>query len=150
MLYEVETTFRQIFTDGRALPKEVASPSWQGMSVGRWQGDTLVVESSGFNDASWLDARGTPHSTEMRVEERFRRRDYGHLELTITVTESADVHEADHVQRRGRADARHRSARALLSRERAGRQRMPDDGLCWRSWSVLAVRLVSAAWPDWD
>ena len=87
MLYEVETTFRQIFMDGRALPKEIGSPSWQGYSVGRWQGDTLVVDTIGFNDASWLDARGTPHSAEMRVEERFRRRDYGHLELTITVTD---------------------------------------------------------------
>ena len=87
MLYEVETTFRQIFMDGRALPKEIHSPSWQGYSVGRWQGDTLVVDTIGFNDTSWLDARGTPHSTEMRVEERFRRRDYGHLELTITVTD---------------------------------------------------------------
>ena len=73
MLYEVETTFRQIFTDGRALPKD-PSPSWQGYSVGRWQGDTLVIDTIGFNDMSWLDARGTPRSTEMRIEERFRRR----------------------------------------------------------------------------
>jgi hypothetical protein len=87
MLLEVETTFRQIFMDGRALPKEIGAPSWQGYSVGRWQGDTLVVDTIGFNDKSWLDARGTPHSTEMRVEERFRRRDFGHLELTITVTD---------------------------------------------------------------
>jgi hypothetical protein len=86
ILYEVGTTFRQIFTDGRALPKD-PSPSWQGYSVGRWQGDTLVVDTIGFNDMSWLDARGTGHSTEMRVEERFRRRDYGHLELTITITD---------------------------------------------------------------
>jgi len=86
MLYEVETTFRQIFMDGRALPVD-PSPSWQGYSVGRWHGDTLVVETIGFNDLSWLDARGTGHSTEMRVEERFRRRDYGHLDLTITITD---------------------------------------------------------------
>jgi len=86
MLYEVETTFRQIFMDGRALPVD-PSPSWQGYSVGRWQGDTLVVETIGFNDLSWLDARGTGHSTEMRVEERFRRRDYGHLDLTIAITD---------------------------------------------------------------
>jgi hypothetical protein len=87
MLYEVETTFRQIFMDGRALPKEVGAPSWQGYSVGRWQGDTLVVETIGFNDTSWLDARGTPHSSEMRLEERFRRRDYGHLEIGMTITD---------------------------------------------------------------
>jgi hypothetical protein len=86
MLYEVETTFRQIFTDGRKLPVD-PSPAWQGYSVGRWEGDTLVIDTAGFNDRGWLDARGTGHSEEMRVEERFRRRDYGHLELTITVTD---------------------------------------------------------------
>jgi hypothetical protein len=87
MLYEVETTFRQIFMDGRALPKEIGAPSWQGYSVGRWEGDTLVIDTIGFNDVSWLDARGTPRSTEMRIEERIRRIDYGHLELTITMTD---------------------------------------------------------------
>jgi hypothetical protein len=86
MLYEVETTFRQIFTDGRKLPVE-PSPAWQGYSVGRWEGDTLVSDTAGFNDRGWLDARGTGHSEEMRVEERFRRRDYGHLDLTITITD---------------------------------------------------------------
>ena len=86
MLYEVETTFRQIFTDGRKLPAD-PSPTWQGYSVGRWEGDTLVIETAGFNDSGWLDARGTGHSADLRVEERFRRRDYGHLELTITITD---------------------------------------------------------------
>lgn len=86
MLYEVETTFRQIFTDGRKLPVD-PSPAWQGYSVGRWDGDTLVVETIGFNDRGWLDARGTPHSEDLHVEERFHRRDYGHLDLTITVTD---------------------------------------------------------------
>ena len=86
VLYEVETTFRQIFTDGRKLPVD-PSPAWQGYSVGRWEGDTLVVDTIGFNDLGWLDVRGMPHSTEMRVEERFRRRDFGHLDLAITVTD---------------------------------------------------------------
>ena len=86
VLYEVETTFRQFFTDGRKLPVD-PSPSWQGYSVGRWEGDTLVVDTTGFNDRGWLDARGTGHSVDMRVEERFRRRDYGHMELTITITD---------------------------------------------------------------
>jgi hypothetical protein len=86
MLYEVETTFRQIFMDGRKLPADM-SPTWQGYSVGRWEGDTLVIDTAGFNDRSWLDARGTPRSTGMRVEERFRRRDYGHMDLTITITD---------------------------------------------------------------
>jgi hypothetical protein len=86
MLYEVETTFRQIFMDGRKLPADM-SPTWQGYSVGRWDGDTLVIDSAGFNDRSWLDARGTPRSTDMRIEERFHRRDYGHMDLTIMITD---------------------------------------------------------------
>lgn len=86
MLYEVETTFRQIYLDGRKLPEE-PSPTWNGYSVGHWDGDTLVVESAGFNDRSWLDARGHGHSEDMRVEERFHRRDYGHLEMQVTVTD---------------------------------------------------------------
>jgi hypothetical protein len=86
MLYEVETTFRQIFTDGRKQLVD-PSPTWMGYSVGKWDDDTLVVETAGFNDLSWLDARGHGHSTEMRVEERFKRRDYGHLDLTVTITD---------------------------------------------------------------
>ena len=86
MLYEVETTFRQIFTDGRKQLTD-PSPSWMGYSVGRWEGDTLVVDTVGFNDRSWLDARGHGHSEDMRVEERFHRRDYGHLEVTVTITD---------------------------------------------------------------
>ena len=86
MLYEVETTFRQIFMDGRKLPVD-PSPSWQGYSVGHWEGDTLVVDTIGFNDLGWLDARGTPHSEDMRVQERFHRRDFGHMELAITITD---------------------------------------------------------------
>jgi len=86
ILYEVETTFRQIFMDGRKHPADM-SPTWQGYSVGRWEGDTLVIDTLGFNDKSWLDARGTPHSEEMRIEERFRRRDFGHMDLTITITD---------------------------------------------------------------
>jgi len=86
MLYEVETTFRQIYLDGRAFPVD-PSPAWQGYSVGRWEGDTLVVNTMGFNDRGWLDARGTGHSTELRVEERFHRRDYGHMDLKITITD---------------------------------------------------------------
>lgn len=86
MLYEVETTFRQIFLDGRKQLTD-PSPTWMGYSVGKWDGDTLVVDTVGFNDQSWLDARGHGHSEDMRVEERFHRRDYGHLELTVTITD---------------------------------------------------------------
>jgi hypothetical protein len=86
MLYEVETIFRQIFTDGRKLPSD-PSPAWLGYSVGKWEGDTLVVDTMGFNDSSWLDARGHGHSEDMRVEERFHRRDFGHLDVTVTITD---------------------------------------------------------------
>ena len=82
--YEVETIFRQVFTDGRKATVDPA-PTWLGYSVGKWDGDTLVVDTRGFNDRSWLDARGHGHSEEMRVEERFHRRDFGHLDLTITM-----------------------------------------------------------------
>jgi hypothetical protein len=86
VLYEVETTFRQIFMDGRKLPTD-PSPAWMGYSIGRWEGETLVVNSAGFNDRSWLDAFGHGHSEDLRVEERFTRRDYGHLELAVTMTD---------------------------------------------------------------
>ena len=86
ILYEVETIFRQVFTDGRKQLVDPA-PTGLGYSVGRWDGDTLVVDTRGFNDRSWLDVRGHGHSEDMRVEERFRRRDYGHLDLTITITD---------------------------------------------------------------
>jgi len=84
VLYEHDTTFRQIFTDGRKLPSD-PSPSWLGYSVGKWEDDTLVVDTIGFNDKSWLDAFGHPHSEDMRVTERFRRKDFGHMEIRVTV-----------------------------------------------------------------
>ena len=84
MLYEVETTFRQIFVDGRNQLTD-PSPSWMGYSVGKWEGDTLVADTLGFNDLGWLDARGHGHSEDMRVQERFHRRDFGHLEVTVTI-----------------------------------------------------------------
>jgi hypothetical protein len=86
MLYEVETTFRQIFTDGRKQLTD-PSPSWMGYSVGKWEGDTLVVDTVGFNDLSWLDARGHGHSDALRVEERFHRRDFGHMDVAVTITD---------------------------------------------------------------
>jgi hypothetical protein len=84
ILYEHMGRYRQIFTDGRALPKD-PQPTWLGYSVGRWEGDTLVVESNGFNDKSWLDGAGHPHTEALRVTERFRRRDFGHMELQATI-----------------------------------------------------------------
>jgi hypothetical protein len=84
MLSEADTTFRQIFTDGRKLPDD-PQPSWMGNSVGRWEGNTLVVETSGFNDRGKLDALGHGHSSALRITERFLRRDFGHMELQMTL-----------------------------------------------------------------
>jgi hypothetical protein len=84
ILYEAVHSYRQIFTDGRELPKD-PNPAWLGYSVGHWDGDTLVVESSGFNGKTWLDAAGHPTSDALHITERFRRKDFGHLELEITI-----------------------------------------------------------------
>jgi hypothetical protein len=86
MLYEVETIFRQVFIDGRDFPTD-PSPTWLGYSVGHWDGDTMVIDTMGFNELSWLDARGHGHSDQMKVQERFHRRDFGHMEVTVTVTD---------------------------------------------------------------
>jgi hypothetical protein len=86
ILYEVETIFRQIFTDGRKLPAD-PSPTWLGYSVGTWEGDNLVVDTAGFNSLSWLDARGHAHSEDLRVQERFHRRDFGHMDVAVTITD---------------------------------------------------------------
>jgi hypothetical protein len=84
VLYETRGMYRQIFTDGRPLPKD-PNPSWMGYSVGRWDGDVFVAETIGFNDKTWLDGIGYPHGERMRVTERFHRRDFGHLDLEVTI-----------------------------------------------------------------
>lgn len=84
MLYEGFTTYRQIFTDGRALPKD-PQPSWLGYSVGKWDGDTFVVETIGVNERTWLDNAGRPHSDAMHLTERYHRRDFGHMEMQLTI-----------------------------------------------------------------
>jgi hypothetical protein len=75
---------RQIHLDGRSLPKD-PQPSWMGSSVGQWQGDTLVVGTTGFNERAWLDGFGHPRSEAMRITERYRRRDVGHMDLEVTL-----------------------------------------------------------------
>jgi hypothetical protein len=84
LLYEGGSgRYRQFFMDGRELPKD-PNPTWMGYSVGHWQGDTLVVDSAGFNDRTWLDRVGHPHSERLRVTERFQRVDFGHMRFQIT------------------------------------------------------------------
>ena len=84
ILYEAFNLHRQIFVDGREPPKD-PNPTWMGYSVGRWDGDTLVVDVSGFNDKTWLDSGGHPHTDALHVTERFHRRDFGHMDLLITI-----------------------------------------------------------------
>jgi hypothetical protein len=74
---------RQIYTDGRPIPKD-PDPTWMGYSVGRWEGNALVVETAGLNDRAWLDGFGHPRSESMRITERYQRRDFGHMDLEIT------------------------------------------------------------------
>jgi len=83
-LNEMDATYRQIFTDGRPLPP-VDMPSSKGYSVGKWEGDTLVIETIGMNDAMWLDRGGTPITDSARITERFRRLNYGNMEIEFTV-----------------------------------------------------------------
>lgn len=84
ILYEGFTTFRQIHLDGRALPKD-PMPMWIGYSVGRWEKDALVVDTIGVNDTTWMDNAGHPHSDAMEITERYRRVDFGNLDIQITI-----------------------------------------------------------------
>jgi hypothetical protein len=87
ILSEREVTYRQIFLDGRPLPVD-ALPTWKGYSVGRWEGDTLLVESNGFrSEGLWLDRKGSPLTEAARLTERFRRPNYGRLEIQVTVND---------------------------------------------------------------
>jgi hypothetical protein len=81
-----DLTYRVIHMDGRELEANPA-PSWMGYSVGRWEGDTLIVESVGYNDKTWLSRYGQPHTEALRVRERYRRSDFGHLEVEVTFTD---------------------------------------------------------------
>ena len=80
-------SYRQIFMDGREMPED-PNPTWRGYSIGRWEGDTLVVETGGFNDRGWLDMVGHPRSEKLHVTERFRRVDFGHIQFQITIEDS--------------------------------------------------------------
>ena len=84
MLSERDVTYRQIFTDGRALPVD-PEPTWNGFSVGRWENDVLVVDTIGLKDGTWIDRVGSPLTSAAKLTERFRRVSYGRAEVTVTV-----------------------------------------------------------------
>jgi hypothetical protein len=85
ILYEASSGIRQIFLDGRPLPNNDPQPWYYGYSTGRWEGDTLVVESTGFRDDGWLDIDGTPMTDKAKMTERIRRVSFGRMEIDITV-----------------------------------------------------------------
>ena len=84
VLFEEFHKYRQIHTDGRPLPVD-PDPAWYGYSVGRWEGDTLVVETAGFKEGSWLDNNGHPHTEALRLTERYRRINFGRIALDVTI-----------------------------------------------------------------
>ncbi|HUK32295.1 MAG TPA: hypothetical protein VLV86_00205 [Vicinamibacterales bacterium] len=84
MLDEMNAGYRQVFTDGRPFPDD-PTPSWQGYSSGKWEGDALVINSIGFRDDLWIDWNGSMITSAAKVQERIRRPDYGHLEVVVTV-----------------------------------------------------------------
>jgi hypothetical protein len=96
ILHEYNMEYRQIFTDGRALPKD-PNPNWMGYSVGKWEGDTLVVETTGLKDNTWLDLFGHPASDALHVTERFQRRTFGSMDLEIPLADSKAYTEPWHI-----------------------------------------------------
>jgi hypothetical protein len=84
IINERDAGYRQIFTDGRPLPED-PQPSWNGYSAGKWDGDTLVVQTNGFRDGMWLDRSGSPITNAAKLTERFRRPNYGTLEIEVTM-----------------------------------------------------------------
>lgn len=93
VLYERSHDFREIYTDGRDHPKDL-DPSWWGHSIGKWDGGTLTVDSVGFNDKTWLDYQGMPHSEALHVTERYRRMSHDDLQLEITIDDPKDYTKA--------------------------------------------------------
>jgi hypothetical protein len=87
ILMEEFNHYRQVFTDGRGVISD-RKPTWHGYSIGTWEGDTLVVDTKGFVDGTWLDFRGHPATDALHVVERFRRRDFGHLEAEVTIDDA--------------------------------------------------------------
>ena len=83
-LYESRTIYRQVFTDGRPLPKD-PQPTWMGYSIGHWENDTFVVETKGQNGKTWLDMRGLPTTEALRITERFHRPRIGHMDIEVTI-----------------------------------------------------------------
>ena len=127
ILYESRTIFREIFTDGRPLPND-PNPTWQGYSIGRWEGDDFVVETNGLNDKIWMDTNGHPLTESAHITERYRRHDYGHMYIQITVDDPkayTKPHGPDY--RKSEPLSGHRVARIGMRREQQRR-----TAHCWK------------------
>ena len=116
LLYEVNAMYRQIFTDGRPFPED-PTPTWNGYSVGAWEGDALVVRTQGFRDDLWIDTGGSPMSDIAKMTERITRPNYGTLNIELTI-DDPKTHEAVHRQLEPAHRARHRARGRVLPRER--------------------------------
>jgi len=88
IMYEANSGLRDIFTDGRSLPTNDPQPWWYGYSVGKYEGDALVVETIGLRDDGWLDVQGAPFTSGAKITERFRRPKYGRMEIDVTIDDS--------------------------------------------------------------
>jgi hypothetical protein len=85
IMYEANTGLRNIFTDGRPLPANDPQPWWYGYSIGKYEGDTLVVETTSLRDDGWLDVQGAPFTSDAKITEKFRRPKYGRIEIDVTI-----------------------------------------------------------------
>jgi len=85
IMYEANSGLRNIFTDGRVLPTNDPQPWWFGYSVGKYEGDALVVQTIGLRDEGWLDVQGSPFTSGAKVTEKFRRPTYGRIEIDVTI-----------------------------------------------------------------
>ncbi len=129
MVYEgAAHVWRLIWMDGRPLPKSIddINPDFLGYSVGRWEGDTLVVESMGFNTETWLDASGHPHGENMRVTEKYTRTSFNNIKLEATINDPGVLHQALDHRHRDHLERQH--SRSLDSPgRRIGRIHLPGE-----------------------
>src|SRR6516225_3245405 len=129
IVYEAPNSpHRTVFTDGRDLPKD-PNPTWMGYSVGRWEGDALVVTTAGFNDKAWLDSAGHPQTESLRITERLRRRDFGHMDFEITIDDPKAFTKPFTIKRERLLAADTDLLEDVCENERDGRHLSGDTGI---------------------
>jgi hypothetical protein len=124
-------SYRQIFTDGRKHPADL-DPTWYGHSIGWWEGDTLVIDTVGFNDRFWFDFRGHPHTEKLHTIERWTRKDYGTLENKVTIDDPGAYSRPFTL--------------TFVAQLRPGEELL--EYICnGNNWTFLVVRAPARAWP---